>query len=158
MIPSTEAAQRVAILFGRRLTTHWSDKEVRAFRCLVKMGAFIDQSDIDLMERYYAAQRVKGDKGIHRRDLLTLLNNWTGELDRARAWAKSRCGSFRKIMNGVRVRDNGCPTTDEQFKRLGEVARSEVERLRTLLGRPIQREAVGDSEQTVGCPNPERGG
>lgn len=34
--------------------------------------------------RYTEAERAKGDDGRHRRDLLTFLNNFTGELDRAR--------------------------------------------------------------------------
>ncbi len=40
---------------------------------------------LDLIERYYAVERAKGDEGIHRRDMLTFLNNFTGELDRANA-------------------------------------------------------------------------
>jgi len=86
MIPTTETAQRITILFKRRLNTHWSDKEVKRYRQLVKDKYLTNVDDIDLIERYYVYQRKKGDLGIHRRDLYTFLNNFAGELDRARAW------------------------------------------------------------------------
>ena len=80
-IPTTEAAQRIAHLFDRRFTTPWSDKEIAAFK-----KAKPQVSDFEVIVRYYAQERAKPDnKGIHRRDLLTFLNNYAGELDRARA-------------------------------------------------------------------------
>jgi hypothetical protein len=89
-IPTSEPAKRIATLFHRKLTTAWSEKEVKTFRKLVRDHCFSDLGDLTLVERYYFVERKKGDKGIHRRDLATFLNNWTGELDRARAWEQRR--------------------------------------------------------------------
>ena len=41
-----------------------------------------------MIERYYCVERAKGGHGAHRRDLTTFLNNYEGELDRARALDK----------------------------------------------------------------------
>lgn len=86
-LPTSEPARRIAILYHRRLTTAWDPKEIRVFRRLCKDGCFETPDDLDLLERYYAAEMRKGDRGVHRRDLYTLLNNWPGELDRATAWS-----------------------------------------------------------------------
>ena len=43
----------------------------------------IPDDDLALIERFYTAALPK-DQDFRRRDLPTLLNNWTGELDRAR--------------------------------------------------------------------------
>jgi len=84
-VPTTRTAQRIATLFNRRLTTPWSVPEIKAFRAL---GVIADD-DLELVERYYAFERAKGEMGIHRRDLCTFLNNWRGELDRARAFSQT---------------------------------------------------------------------
>lgn len=82
-LPTTEVSKRIHVLFHRRPDTAWSDKEVKAYRAIGN----IDLLDLGLVEVYYAAERAKGDDGKHRRDLLTFLNNFPGELDRARAKA-----------------------------------------------------------------------
>ncbi len=61
--------------FKRRPSTPWSDKEIQLFK---KLGT-IDPDDLKLMTTRYESK----DKYL-RRDLKTLLNNWHGELDRAR--------------------------------------------------------------------------
>jgi hypothetical protein len=43
-------------------------------------------AELDLVFRYTLSEQSKGDNGRHRRDLVTFLNNYTGELDRAKAW------------------------------------------------------------------------
>lgn len=80
LLPTTDAAIRISRLFGRRLTTAWGEKEVKAFKKLA-----IQPGDLEAIEVYYAVERGKGDDGIHRRDLATFLNNFGGELDRAMA-------------------------------------------------------------------------
>lgn len=82
--PSSEAAKLIAQLFHRKLTTHWSALEIEAFQRLEKMGLFADLDDLKIVVKYYIIERRKGDKGIHRRDLGTFLNNYTGEVDRAK--------------------------------------------------------------------------
>jgi len=84
-VPTTRTAQRIATLFNRRLTTPWSVPEIKAFRAC----GMIDDTELELVERYYASERAKGEKGIHRRDLCTFLNNYSGELDRARAFSQT---------------------------------------------------------------------
>ena len=61
--------------FQRRSSTPWSDKEIQLYK---KLGT-IDPDDLKLMTTRYQSK----DKYL-RRDLKTLLNNWHGELDRAR--------------------------------------------------------------------------
>jgi hypothetical protein len=65
-LPTTRTAQRIATLYNRRLTTPWSVSEIKAFRAL---GVIAD-ADLELVERYYASERAKGEiEGRHRRDL-----------------------------------------------------------------------------------------
>lgn len=44
----------------------------------------VAEEDLAAIERYYR-EEIPKDKDYRRRDLLTLLNNWNGEVDRARA-------------------------------------------------------------------------
>lgn len=85
-IPTTPLARRIAALVKRRPTTPWSDKEYRQYGKLFKAGCFNHLADLELLEQFYAFQHKRGDQGIHRRDLLTLLNNWPGEIDKATDW------------------------------------------------------------------------
>lgn len=64
--------------FNRRATTRWSAAERKALKKLTP----IDAEDIELLERYYLEEIPQGDD-YRRRDLETLLNNWTKEIDRA---------------------------------------------------------------------------
>ena len=82
-VPTTRTAQRIATLFNRRLTTSWSVPEIKAF----KACGHITDTELELVEKYYASERAKGDNGFHRRALETFLNNWRGELDKARELA-----------------------------------------------------------------------
>jgi len=86
-VPTTRTAQRIATLFNRRLTTPWSVQEIKAF----KACGHITDTELEIVEKYYASERAKGEegpnRGIHRKDLGTFLNNWRGELDRATAFA-----------------------------------------------------------------------
>jgi hypothetical protein len=97
-VPRTPAAIRIAQLFKRRLTTHWSPKEERVMRQLKKDHRFDDLDELTVVELYYAFERKKGDKGIHRRDLYTFLNNYGGEVDRAALWAEK----FPNLVKGVK--------------------------------------------------------
>jgi hypothetical protein len=86
-IPTCEPAIRIATLYRRRLTTAWGDKEVKAFKKLQP----IDMEELSLVEEYVASEREKearGEKAIHRKDLQTFLNNYRGEVDRAREWKR----------------------------------------------------------------------
>jgi hypothetical protein len=75
-----ETQSRLNRLFKRKDSTKWSDKELRAFRKIE-----FSEEDIATIENYYLADHEDG-KDYRRRDIQTLLNNWTGELDRAGNW------------------------------------------------------------------------
>lgn len=122
LVPRTEPAQRIATLFKRRITTAWNDKEVKAYKQLFLSGCFKELNDLELIERYYAYERRKGEKGVHRRDLGTFLNNYAGELDRAREWdALHRTVQYKH-------REVVEPISDEEWEKIAEAARRELKR------------------------------
>jgi len=67
---------RVGGWFGRRESTKWSDKEVKALKALGDIT-----EDLDQMEALY-----KSGDTYNRKQIQTLLNNWQGEMDRARQY------------------------------------------------------------------------
>lgn len=68
---------RIGSWFKRRSTTVWQEKEIKALKAVMKLNTQPD--DIDVLEAYYKS----GNKYL-RRDIFTLLNNWTAEIDRAK--------------------------------------------------------------------------
>ena len=68
---------RIGGWFKRRESTSWSDKEMRALQKVLEMKT--PEEDVLMLEKRYAS----GDPYL-RKDILTLLNNWNGEIDRAR--------------------------------------------------------------------------
>lgn len=75
----TESMKRFNRLFQRRDTTVWSAKEIKALRAIEPI------SDDDMRElEYYYTMSMPKEKDYRRRDLLTLLNNFNGEVDRAK--------------------------------------------------------------------------
>lgn len=75
--PISPLGTRVGSWFGRRLDTAWTEKELKA----LKMVEETPEEEILLLESYYMS-----DAPYKRRDIVTLLNNWNGEIDRARGW------------------------------------------------------------------------
>lgn len=94
--PTSEFAQRLSALFGRRPTTAWAEKEIKALNDISPQ----DLQDLDLIEAYYDVEREKPD-GIHRRDLYTLLNNYAGELDRAVEFSHNSGTNGKKTVFGT---------------------------------------------------------
>ncbi len=130
MIPSTDTAKRISTLFKRRLDTHWSEKEVKRYRQLVKDQVMSDEA-LELIGRYYVYQRKK-ENGIHRRDLYTFLNNFAGELDRAQAWNEEMIERLKRKESRPLDFDDGLkPVDDAEFQRLGDLAKKELERFRS---------------------------
>lgn len=76
-LPTSDRAKRIAVLFGRKLTTEWSDKEIQAFKKIAKQP----DEDFELVEKLYQSEYE-----FLRHDLQTFLNNFTGEVDKARKW------------------------------------------------------------------------
>lgn len=84
-IPTTDQSRRIATLFHRRLTTPWTRKEIDSYK---RIGT-LDAEDLAALEKYYADNwPPRRDVNILRHDLLTLLNNISGEIDRAKNHAR----------------------------------------------------------------------
>jgi hypothetical protein len=77
----TPSMIRVGKIFKRRETTRWTPQEVKAIAAIEP----INEDDFKAIERYYGLS-LPQDSDYRRRDLVTLLNNWNGEVDRARKY------------------------------------------------------------------------
>ena len=64
--------------FDRRDSTPWSEKELKAFKVIPHKTILDGIADLD---GYY-----RSEFPFLRKDVLTLLNNWAGEMDRAAKW------------------------------------------------------------------------
>lgn len=67
--------------FHRRPTTPWSEKEIKAFKAI---HSELFEDGVKLLNAAYSVPH--GDNHRTRKDLLTLLNNWQGEIDRWRSY------------------------------------------------------------------------
>lgn len=79
--------RRINTWFSRRDSTQWSDKEIRSY---AKMP-YTAPEDWDLLELYTTRHPYA------RKDILTLLNNWQGEIDRARKWTPEEQHTFTQL-------------------------------------------------------------
>jgi len=82
--PPSELARMICRWFHRRESTVWDTKEVKALRAVE--AKHTPEDEIALLGEYYVADLPRDVKDIRRRDIVTLLNNWQGEIDRARDW------------------------------------------------------------------------
>ena len=82
--PSPEQIE-VCSWFNRRPTTIWSPQEQRKWREVVANFKF-EGDDWEALRWYYA----KSGCPYLRKDLVTLLNNWNGEVDRAKQYDPSK--------------------------------------------------------------------
>ncbi len=80
----TKEQLRVGGWFGRKASTVWSDTELKAWRKLQ-----IEDEDLSLLDEFYTAPKAEDATKYRRKDLGALLNNWNGELDKAREWQLS---------------------------------------------------------------------
>ena len=88
----SERQTRVNTFFNRRNTTLWSDHERKAWK---KNAEITPNDEFEILEKYYLATNV-GDIDYRRRDLVTLLNNWQGEIDRARKFTPPVNGTTKQ--------------------------------------------------------------
>ena len=82
--PEIQYMVRLGSLFRRKSTTPWSSKEEKKIYDLKTCDA-----DIQLIEWFYGEPRKNRkptDTDLWKHDLVTLLNNWTSALDRARSF------------------------------------------------------------------------
>ena len=79
---------RARAIFRMRPTTPLDRAQARAWKVAAPtITATFSPTDWATLEAYYAAE-IPARDDIRRRDLATLLNNWSGELTRARRWAE----------------------------------------------------------------------
>ena len=76
--PKTDHGQRIHRIFNRGPRASWSDKELKA---LSRLEPF-DDADFNMVEDYY----INSGNGYLRAEVQTFLNNYQGEVDKARAW------------------------------------------------------------------------
>lgn len=148
-VPTTEPAKRIADLFHRKHATAWSEKEVRAYKELVKAGMFNDLTDLTLVERWYLHERGKGKDGIQRRDLPTFLNNFRGELDKARLWFSEK--NKRPVQKPKTIPTDrevliDVPANEEEFEGMRERVRAQMEELRKKLNPQLTTEAASGND------------
>lgn len=114
----TPLQARICSWFDRRITTKWTLKEQRAYRTHAHLTP---PEDIEVLERYYTA-KIPSETDYRRKDLATLLNNWPGELDRARSFiaaiAKKRSSSVGQgwISSTYESIPNGRNLTPDEVK------------------------------------------
>ena len=82
--PSPEQIE-VASWFRRQPTTEWSDKEKKAWRPIGSKPQNFQGDDWMALRFFYGPQGSR----YRRQDLQTLLNNWNGEVDRAKNYDPS---------------------------------------------------------------------
>ena len=78
---------RAKAIFRMRPGTPLDRSQARAWRTAVLAVEATTEPEWQLLEAYYCAVIASRDD-YRRRDLATLLNNWSGELTRAAAWAE----------------------------------------------------------------------
>lgn len=82
---------RIGKWFGRRETTKWSEKESRA----LKNTKGTPEEDWECLESLYLNPNFK----YKRRDIFTLLNNWPGEIDKARRFVEDNGGYASSVIH-----------------------------------------------------------
>jgi len=91
----TESAQarerlreRISKMFGREPESKWSKAEMIALDAVASLGT--SESDLEALSRYYRTKLIPADKDYRRRTVGALLENWQGELDRARGFVREQ--------------------------------------------------------------------
>lgn len=78
-----EVQLRAERIMGRRESTPLTSGESRAYSKNRAAIEATNEDDWQLLKRFYAAPQTET---YARKDLATLLNNWNGEIDRAKKW------------------------------------------------------------------------
>lgn len=90
-VPEEHAGYRLRLgkIFGRRDSTPWSPKELKSFRQTLP-GREGYEDELSSIERFYSLEENPQRPLYRRKELLTLLNNWQGEIDRSRQHGQSK--------------------------------------------------------------------
>lgn len=89
--PLSELGQRIGRWFRRKPTTKWTERELKQLRKVEDLRT--PKDEVDLLEYYYFTDRCE----YVRHNVETLLNNWNGEIDRARAWKRKRSADQQRF-------------------------------------------------------------
>jgi hypothetical protein len=81
--------------FGRRDRTAWSAKELKAYRAIDEQ-TIID--GIEDLNAYYSAPKKLAP--YKRREIITLLNNWSGDMDKWAEWSPATAAAELKRSGG----------------------------------------------------------
>lgn len=87
----------VAALMGRRPSTPWMANEFAAFTA-ARLDTCSDDdfaAQVGDLRGYYGA-KIPRETDFRRRELLTLLNHWSGELDKARVYNRDNSDGYTK--------------------------------------------------------------
>lgn len=135
LLPTSPFALRLAAIMHRQPKTAWDEKrEIKPFRALSK---HFEEDDLVLVERYYRSNWPPRTGHNHlRHDLATLINNWSGECDRARIWCDAHPvkPAPRKIIPLPLPESDLPPVTVEPETHKKFLADFEASRGRKLLG------------------------
>jgi hypothetical protein len=83
---NTPTMIRIGKWFGRKETTLWATDEHEKLKALKP-----PEDELDVLERYYASEHPE-IAPYRRRQLVTLLNNWTADVDKARSMLERYAG------------------------------------------------------------------
>lgn len=88
----------VGALKGRDASAAWTVAELEAFKSIRLASCSLEEfaAQVDPMRIYYRAKISREIGDYRRRELLTLLTNWPGELDKARAWVRDNHDGISK--------------------------------------------------------------
>lgn len=81
---------RAEKLLGKRPTTAYDKSEIAAWKIAKPIVENTLEADWLLLEAYYAAPQ---EETYRRKNYATLLNNWNGEIDRAKSWKQKKVNS-----------------------------------------------------------------
>lgn len=84
LLPVEDWKPRLAAIYGRRKGTAWSASELTAY---ARIRNAVDEHELAMVERYYGVHRKKPENYC-RRELLTFLRHYQGEVDKARDWCE----------------------------------------------------------------------
>jgi uncharacterized protein YdaU (DUF1376 family) len=100
-LPTPEQLE-VASWFGRRQTTRWQDDELKAWR---KLTPEIISEGLEVLAGPYKAKAP-----YVKTKIITLLNSWTGEVDRWRSWTPQK----RSNVSTAGMSENDVPWFEDQ--------------------------------------------
>jgi hypothetical protein len=88
----------VGALKHRDVATVWGANEIEAFRAqrLDSLSEEDFEAQRAVLAAYYGAA-IPREKDFRRRELLTLLNHWAGELDKAKAWVRDNDDGLKRM-------------------------------------------------------------